>query len=56
MKTTLAQQAAAAARVKNYDNAAALYWRAAVEADFSGENSKSKRMYAKYDHFERMAK
>lgn len=53
-KTTHAQQAAAAARNGDYDNAAALYTRAAIEADTQLDNAKSKRLWKKADHFQRL--
>ena len=54
-KTTYAQQAAAAARKMDYDNAAALYNRAAIEADFDGNSAKSKRLHENANKYQRMA-
>ena len=54
-KTTYAQQAAAAARNGDYDNAAGLYTIAAIMAENDLDNAKSKRHRAKADHFARMA-
>ena len=53
-KTTYAQQAAAAARNGDFDNAAALYNRAAIEADIALDNAKSKRLYAQASRYERL--
>ena len=55
MKTTFAQQAAAAARKGDYDNAAALYNRAANEADYNHEFAKGQRHRSKANRFEDMA-
>ena len=55
MKTTFAQQAAAAARKGDYDNAAALYNRAANEADQNNQRAKANRHRDKADHFDRIA-
>jgi len=52
---TFAQQAAAAARNGDYDNAHALYTRAAIAADNALHNAKSKIMWARADHNERLA-
>lgn len=54
-KTTYAQQAAACARKSDYDNAAALYTRAAIEADNQLDAAKSKRLYAQADRYQRLA-
>ncbi len=54
MTTTFAQQAAAAARKGDYDNAAALYNRAANEAEYNNEFAKGQRHRDKANHFERM--
>lgn len=54
-KTTYAQQAAAAARKEDYDNAAALYNRAAIEADMIGHNAKARRHDEQARRFERLA-
>jgi hypothetical protein len=53
--TTFAQQAAASARKGDYDNASALYNRAANEAERNHEFAKGKRHRDKANHFERMA-
>jgi hypothetical protein len=56
MKTTFAQQAAAAARRRDYNNAWALYERAELQADLEGQNAKARRHGAKAAHFARMDK
>jgi hypothetical protein len=55
MKTTYAQQAAAAARKGDYDNAHALYAQAAIAADNALDNAKSKRMWSQANRYERLA-
>ena len=54
MKTTFAQQAAAAGRRKDYCKAWALYERAELQADLDGQNAKARRHGAKAAHFARM--
>jgi hypothetical protein len=54
MKTTYAQQAAAAARNAYYENAHVLYARAAITADFDGNNAKSKRMWSQSNRYQRL--
>ena len=47
MKTTYGQQAAAAARKGDHDNAAALYTRAALEAEKKGAYSRARAHFRK---------
>ena len=54
MKTTYGQQAAAAARKGDHDNAAVLYHRAALEADLAGNYATARKHYQKANHHERM--